>query len=326
MTCMKLTRLVVVVLGILAAPVAAEAQQAAKVARVGVLWPGGAATLAVRMQAFRQGLRDHGFVEGRNVVFELRHADGRTKRLPQLAAELARLDVDVITPFGGQAARAVQQATTKIPIVGAASDFVGEGLVTRLSQPGANITGVSILAPELNAKRLELLKEMLPQVSTVAVLWDPANGESQLRAIKAAARSLAVQLQVLEVRSPDELTIAFRIAKERRAGALNVLASPLLASLQKTIVDLAARNRLPAIYQWSAHARAGGLMSYGSNLLAMWRQVAFLVGRVLKGAKPADLPVEQPSKVELVVNLKTAEALGISIPRSVLLRADKVIE
>ncbi len=170
------------------------------------------------------------------------------------------------------------------------------------------------------------MKELVPDVSRVAVLWDPNTGTSQLTAVEATARSLSVQLQVLEVRSPDDLAIAFRIAKEQRAGALNVLASPLLASLQKTIVDLAARNRLPAIYQWSAHAKAGGLMSYGSNLLALFRQTAFLVGRVLKGAKPADLPVEQPSKVELVVNLKTAEALGISIPQSILLRADKVIE
>ncbi len=248
------------------------------------------------------------------------------ERLPRLAVELVRLDVDVITPLGGQATRAVQHATTKIPIVATADDFLGEGLVTSLSRPGGNTTGVSIFSPELNVKRLELLKELVPKVSRVAVLWDPATGTSQLKVIKTTARSLEVQLQVLEVRSPDDLAIAFRVAKEKRAGALTVLASPLLASLQKTIVDLAARNRLPAVYQWSAHARAGGLISYGSNLLAMFRQLAFLVGRVLKGAKPADLPVEQPRKVELVVNIKTAEALGITIPPSILLRADKVIE
>ncbi len=326
MTCMRLALIALAVLGVLVAPLAAEAQQPGHVARVGVLWPGGEATLAVRMEAFRQGLRDHGFVEGRNVVFELRHADGRTERLPQPAAELVRLDVDVITPLGGQATRAVQQATTEIPIVATADDFLGEGLVTSLARPEGNTTGVSIFSPELNVKRLGLLKELVPKVSRVAVLWDPATGTSQLKAIEAAARSLSVQLQVLEVRSPDDLAIAFRIAKEQRAGALNVLASPLLASMQKTIVDLAARNRLPAIYQWSAHVRAGGLMSYGSNLLAMWRQVAFLVGKVLKGAKPADLQVEHPSKIELVVNVKTAKALGITVPWSILFRADEVIE
>ena len=326
MTCMRLTLIALVALGVLAAPLAAEAQPPGKVARVGVLWPGDAATLAVRMEAFRQGLLDHGFVEGRNVVFVLRQADGRTERLPQLAAELVRLDVDVITPLGGQATRAVQQATTEIPIVATADDFLGEGLVTSLARPEGNTTGVSIFSPELNVKRLELLKELVPEVSRVAIFWDPATGTSQLTVIEAAARSLAVQLQVHEVRSSDDLAIAFRNAKEQRAGALNVLASPLLASLQKTIVDSAANNRLPAIYQWSAHAKTGGLMSYGSNLLALFRQTAFLVGRVLKGAKPADLPVEQPREIELVVNLKTANALGITVPQSILVRADKLIE
>ena len=326
MTRIFLTRYVIIALGFLVAPLAAEAQQAANVARVGVLWPGGAATLAVRMEAFRQGLREHGFVEGKNVVFDLRHADGRTERLPQLAAELVRLDVDVITPLGGQATRAVQQATAKIPIVATADDFLGEGLVTSLSRPNGNTTGVSILSAELNVKRLQILKELVPDVSRWAIIWDPATGTSQLKVIKAAARSLAVKMQVHEVRSRDDLTTAFRIAKEQRAGALNVLASPLLASLQKTIVDLAARNRLPAIYQWSAHAKSGGLISYGSNLLALFRQTAFLVGRVLKGAKPADLPVEQPKYIEMVVNLKTAKALGIKIPPLILMRANHVIE
>jgi putative ABC transport system substrate-binding protein len=282
--------------------------------------------MAVRMKAFRQGLLQHGFVEGRNVRFEFRHADGRLERLPRLAAELIRLDVNVIIVAGGKATRAVQKATKKIPIVATSDDFLGEGLVASLSRPEGNTTGVSILSAELNVKRLALLKEFVPNVSRVAVLWDPATGTSQLKSIKAAARSLAVQLQILEVRGPDDLAIAFRKAKEQRAEALNVLGSPLLASLQKTIVDLAARNRLPAIYQWSAHVRAGGLMSYGSNLLALFRQTGFLVGRVLKGAKPSQLPVEQPRRLELAVNLKTAKTLGITVPDSILSSADVLIE
>jgi ABC-type uncharacterized transport system substrate-binding protein len=326
MTCLKLTRIALTALGILAAPLTAEAQQPANVARVGVLWPGGAATLAVRMEAFRQGLRDHGYVEGRNLAFELRYADGRTERLPKLAAELGSLDLDLITPLGGQATRAIQQATTKIPIVALSDDFVGEKLVASLARPGANITGISILSSELNVKRLELLKEILPQVSAVAVLWDPATGASQLTTIKVAARSLGVRLHIFEVRGPDDLADVFRIAKEKRAEAVNVLASPLLASLQKTIIGLAASNRIPAIYQWSVHAKAGGLLSYGPDLLAMWRQTGVLVGRVLRGANPSNLPVEQPRKIELVVNIKAAEALGIIFPPSILLRADKVVE
>ncbi len=326
MTCMKLTRIALVALGVLAAPLAVEAQQAANVVRVGVLWPGGASPLAIRMEAFRQGLRDQGFVEGRNVEFDLRYADGQSERLPKLAAELVRLDVNVITSYGGLATRRVQQATTKIPNVAISDDLLGEGLVASHARPGGNTTGISIFSPELNVKRLELLREAVPQVSRMAVLWDPATGKSQLTVIDVAARSLALRLQILEVRGPNDLESAFALAKKERADAVNVLASPVLASLQKTIIDLAARGRLPAIYQWSQHAKAGGLMSYGANLLAMFRQHGFQVARVLKGAKVADMPVEQPTKFELVVNLKTAKALGIMIPHSILLRADEVIE
>ncbi len=326
MTCMKLTRIALVALGVLAAPLAVEAQQAANVVRVGVLWPGGASTLAIRMEAFRQGLRDQGFVEGRNVEFDLRYADGQSERLPKLAAELVRLDVNVITSYGGLATRLVQQATTKIPNVAISDDLLGEGLVASHARPGGNTTGISIFSPELNVKRLELLREAVPQVSRMAVLWDPATGRSQLTVIHVAARSLALRLQILEVRGPNDLETAFGLAKKERADAVNVLASPVLASLQKTIIDLAARGRLPAIYQWSQHAKAGGLMSYGANLLAMFRQHGFQVARVLKGAKVADLPVEQPTKFELVVNLKTARVLGITFPPSILLRATEVIE
>ncbi len=327
MRCMRLTRIALVALGVLVATLTADAQQMGKVARVGVLWVGGAAQLKVRMVPFRQGLKDQGFVEELHFTFELRRANGRLERLPRLAAELVQLDVDVIMPGGSQAIRAVQQATTKIPIVGITGDFVAEGLVTNLARPEGNTTGVSIFSPELNAKRLGLLKELVPKVSRVAVLWDPAAvSASQLKAIEAAARSLAVQLQVLEVRGPDDLVRVFRLANEERAGALMLLASPLLASLQTTIVDLAAKSRLPAIYHLSGHARAGWLISYGPSLLEMLRQAGILVGHVLKGIKPADLPIRQPTRLQLGVNLKTAKALGITVPRSILLRADEVIE
>ncbi len=311
---------------LLAAPRAAEAQSAGKLPRIGVLYPGGATPLAPRIEAFRQGLRDHGYVEGTNIAIDIRYADGRTERLPQLAAELVQRNADVITTSGDQATRVVQKATTTVPIVALTDDLVGAGLVASYARPGGNTTGVSILSPELNLKRLELLKEVAPKVSRVAVLWDPATGASQLKAMEVAGRSLAVQVQVLEVRGLEDLEGAFRAARKERAGALNVLASPLLASYSKIIIDLAARSQLPAMYQWREHAEAGGLMSYGPSLLETWRQTGLLVGKVLKGAKPADLPVEQPMRFELVVNLKTAKALGLKIPPSIMLRADRVIE
>jgi len=312
--------------GLLTAPLSAEAQQAGKLARIGVLYPGGAAPLAPRMEAFRQGLRDHGYVEGTTIAIDVRYADGRTERLPQLAAELVQRNASVIATSGDRATRVVQEATTTIPIVAFTDDLVGAGLVASHAHPAGNTTGISILSTQLNLKRLELLKEIAPKVSRVAALWDPATGASQLKAMEVAGRSLAVQVQVLEVRSSEDFEGAFRAAKKERAGALNVLASPLLASYSTTIIDLAARSRLPAIYQWREHAEAGGLISYGPNLLETWRQTGLLVGKVLKGAKPADLPVEQPTKFELVVNLKTAKALGLTIPQSVLARADEIIQ
>jgi putative ABC transport system substrate-binding protein len=310
---------------LLAAPLAADAQQAGTVARIGVLYPGGPAPLAPRMKAFRQGLRDHGYVEGPTIAIDVRYADGRTERLPQLAAELVLRNASVIATSGDRATRVVQEATTTIPIVAFTDDLVGAGLVASHARPAGNTTGISILSTQLNLKRLELLKEIAPKVSRVAALWDPTTGASQLKAMEVAARSLTVQVQVLEVRSSGDFEGAFRAAKKERAGALNVLASPLLASYSTTIIDLAARNRLPAIYQWREHAEAGGLMSYGPNLLETWRQTGLLVGKVLKGAKPADLPVEQPTKFELVINLKTAKALGLTIPPSLLGRAHEVI-
>jgi putative tryptophan/tyrosine transport system substrate-binding protein len=312
--------------GALAAPLFAGAQQATKVPRVGVLYPGGSVPLSLRMEAFRQGLRESGYVEGTSVAIESRYADGRGDRLAKLAADLIQREVKVITTSGDLATRVVQQATTIIPIVAFTDDLVGAGLVASHARPGGNTTGISILSPELNVKRLEVLKEVSPGILRVAVLWDPTTGTAQLKAMEAAARSLGVQLRVLEVRSPDALDALFQGTNKERTEALNVLASPLLAAYSQRIVDLAAKSRLPAIYQWREHVEAGGLMSYGPVLLETWRQTGLIVGKVLRGAKPADLPIEQPTKFELVINLKTAKALGLTIPPSLLARADQVIE
>ena len=311
---------------LLAAPLAAGAQPTGKVYRVGVLWPGASPPGPPRMEWFRQGLRESGYVEGQNLAIELRYAKDGAKRLPQLAAELIQLNVNVIATFGQAATRAVQQATTTVPIVTLSDDLLEARLVASLARPGGNTTGVTIIAPELSAKRLELLKQILPKVSRVAALWDPATGPSQVRAIEAVARSLAVQLQVLEVRGRADLDSALQAAKKGRAEALNVLASPILQSHSKTIIDLAAKHRLPAMYQWRESVEAGGLISYGPILREIWQRTALVVGKILNGAKPADLPVEQPTKFELIINMKTAQALGLTIPPSVLVRADQLIE
>jgi putative ABC transport system substrate-binding protein len=310
--------------GLLAAPLAAEAQQAGKVYRIGVLWAGISPPPPPRLDWFRQGLREAGYVDGQNIVIDVRYAEG-AGRLRELAAELAKLNVSVIAAFGDLAPRMAQQATAVTPIVALTDDFVGAGLSSSLARPGTNITGVTIFSPELSAKRLELLKQMLPKVSRIAALWDPAT-PSQLRAVEDAARSLGLKIQVLEVRGRNDVIGAFQAAKKERAEALNVLASPLLSSLQQAIMDLAATHRLPAIYQWKEHAAAGGLVSYGPSLAAMWQQTAQVVAKILRGSKPSDLPVEQPTKFELVINLKTAKALGLTIPPSLLARADEVIQ
>ena len=324
---MKLTpcAVPVLVLALLAASLAVKVESAGKVPRIGVLYPGGSVPLSPRMEAFRQGLQGYGYVEGTNIAIEIRYADGRTDRLPKLAADLVQRDVRVIATSGDLATRVVQQATTTIPIVAFTDDLVGAGLVASLARPGGNTTGISILSPKLNVKRLEFLKEVAPTISRVAVLWDPATGAAQLKEMEVGARSLAIQLRILEVRGLDDLESAFQIANKERAEALNVMASPLLASLNQKIIDLAAKSRLPAIYQWGEHAEAGGLMSYGPILLETWRQTGLLVGRVLKGAKPADLPVEQPMRFELVINLKTAQTMDLTIPPTLLFQADKVI-
>jgi len=322
---------VLALLALGAAPLAAEAQQAAKIARIGYLATNPATSPHPR-EAFLQGLRDLGYVEGRNLVIEYRHAEGKVEQLPALAAELVALKVDVIVASGTLAALAAKQATSTLPIVfNPAGDPVGSGLVTSLARPGGNVTGLSAFAPELIGKRLELLKQAVPGVSRVAVLWQPgAFGEraemDTLKRAEVAARDLGVPLQFVEARGPADFDRAFSDMTRARAGALTVLASNMFNSERRRLVDLAAKNRLPALYSARELVDAGGLMSYGANLADLNRRAATYVDRILKGTKPADLPVEQPTKFELIINLKTAKALGLTIPQSVLGRADEVIQ
>jgi ABC-type uncharacterized transport system substrate-binding protein len=318
----------IMVLGAAAAwPVAALAQQAGSLLRIGLLWPGASAPAPPRMDAFRQGLRESGLVEGRDVVIELRYAQDGLQQLPELASELVRLKVDVFQASGDLAPRVAQQATATVPIVAFSDDILGAGLIASLSRPGGNTTGLTILSPELSAKRLEVLRELFPgRISRVAALWDPTTGTSQVTLTESAAQSLDIKLQILEVRRGDDLAGVFETARTEQADALNVFSSPFLASLYQEIIDLAAKHRLPAIYQWKEHAEAGGLVSYGPSLVGLWRQTATIVAKVLRGAKPADLPVEQPTKFELIINLKTAKALGLEVPLHLQQRADEVIE
>jgi putative ABC transport system substrate-binding protein len=316
---------------LLAAPLAPEAQQAAKVARIGFL----ATNLAANSHlpdAFRQGLRDLGYVEGRNVLIEYRDAEGKLDRLPALAAELVALKVDVIVAPNTPAALAAQQATRTLPIV-----FIGvgepvrSGLVTTLARPGGNVTGLSVISPELVGKWLELLKQAVPGVSRVAALRQPGamddrTEKDMLEGADVAARKLGVRLQFVEARGPADFQRAFSDMARARAGALTVRPAPMFMSERRRLVDLAAENRLPTVYPWRDFVDAGGLMAYGPNLADLYRRAATYVDKILKGAKPADLPIEQPSKFELVINLKTAKALGLTIPQSLLLRADEVIQ
>ncbi len=307
-------------------PLSARAQQTANIPKIGVLWPGAAPPSSPRMESFRVALRQFGYIDGQTVAIELLYAEKGVRQLSELAAELVRQKVNVITAFGDLAPKVAQQATGTIPIVAICDDIVGAGLVVSLARPGANITGFTILAPELSAKRLELLKEFVPGVSRVAALWDPTTGKAQVAESEKAAKSLNLNLQVLEVRNRDAISDALAAARDARAEAINVFASPILASLNREIITLAAEYRLPAIYQWREAVEAGGLLSYGADLASMWRQSAVIVGRVLKGERPADLPIEQPAKLELAVNAKTASALKLPIPSNILVRADAVID
>ena len=317
--------------GVILAPLAAEAQQAAKIARIGYLSLNRGAAPHLR-EAFLHGLRDLGYVEGRNVVIEYRDAEGKLERLPALAAELVALKVDGILASGTLQALAALQATKTIPIVfAAAGDPVADGLVTSLARPGGNVTGSANLQLELVGKCLEQLKQAVPGVSRVAVLWQPgAMGErtakDMLKSADVAARALGVRLQFVEARVPADFDRVLSDMTRARADALTVLPSAMFINERRSLVDLAAKNRLPAVYSVREYVDAGGLMSYGSNLADVFRLAATYVDKILKGAKPADLPVEQPTKFELVINAKTAKALGITIPQTVLLRADEVIE
>ena len=317
--------------GLLAAPLAVEAQPAGKVPRIGFLVASSASDSAYArlIEAFRQGLRDLGYVEGRNIVIEYRYADEKYERLPTLAAELVRLKVDVIVSHGTPGPLAAKQATSTIPIVmTSAGNPVGSGLVSSLARPGGNITGLSLMVPELGGKRLQLLKEILPGLSRVAVLWNAANPYASLvaREMEATAKTLGVQLQSLVVRGSDDFEGALAAATTGRAGALTAVEDPLTITKRKQIVDFAAKSRLPAIYGVKEFVDAGGLMSYGVHLADLYRRAAAYVDKILKGAKPADLPVQQPTKFEFVINLKTARALGLEIPPGLLAIADEVIE
>jgi putative ABC transport system substrate-binding protein len=281
------------------------------------------------LEAFRQGLRELGYVEGQNIAIESRWTEGKDDRLPALAADLVRSKVDVIVAETGAATRAAQQATRTIPIVmSLVNDPVGSGLVASLARPGGNVTGLTIMSPDLVGKQLELLKEVVPKVSRVALLRHPDNPASaaQLREAEAAAQALGVRLQTLEARSPQEIDGAFAAMTRERAGALLVIPDTLFWSQRRQIVDLAVKRRLPSIRIGEAYAEAGGLMSYGPSYRDLERRAASYVDKILKGANPADLPVAQPTKFELVINLKTAKAIGLTIPQPLLQRADQIID
>ena len=327
--------IVTLALGLLVPPCTAEAQQALRVYRIGWLSAGPPPPEpTLGMQAFQQGLRDLGYVEGHNLVMEYRYGERKAERLREVAAELVRLPVDVLVVGGTAAIRAAQHATRTIPIVMSGSyDPVQEGFVASLARPEGNITGLSFLQAELPGKRLELLKEAVPQSTRIAVLWNPvgpgyASRQSLLQNLTAAARALGLQLHVVEVRHADELETTFAALPQARADVLLVMEDALVFStrLGRRLTDLAATGRLPAMYSWREHVDAGGLMAYGPSLQETYRRAATYVDKILKGAKPADLPVEQPTKFELIINLKTAKALGITIPPPLLLLADEVIQ
>ena len=321
--------LILLTVVLLAVSVIAEAQQPKKVPRIGFLGASSASVLAARIEAFRQGLCDLGYVEGKNIVIEWRSAEGKLDRLPALAAELVRLKVDVIVTTGPAPTRPAKEATSTIPIVMAFdNDPVGNGFVASLARPGGNITGLSTLAPEISGKQLEVLKEIVPRLSRVAVLGSsttPGNAQS-LKETELAAGAFGVKVQYLDVRDPKDIDTAFRATGKGRADAILVLTSPVFNPYRTEIADLAVKNRLPAIYSTPEFVEDGGLMTYGVSLTDLYRRAATYVDKILKGAKPVDLPVEQPTKFEFIINLKAAKQIGLTIPPNVLVRADKVIK
>jgi putative ABC transport system substrate-binding protein len=318
----------------------AKAQQPTKIARIGYLSSGDAVSRGYRIEAFRQGLKELGYIEGKNIIIEYRFAEARADRLPELARNLVRLKVDIIFAQGGPATEAAKSATQMIPIVTSSQDPVSIGFVAGLPRPGGNITGLANLTSELVGKRLELLKEAIPHLSRVAVLWTPSYpGSTTWRRTEVAAQLLGVQIQAVELRDRDDwveiqigkavfkdLEPAFAAIKGERAEALFMIRSPIVNGLTKRIANLAVESRLPAIYDDKRFPQLGGLMSYGTDLAEVDRRAAIYIDKILKGAKPADLPIERPTKFELVINLKTAKALGLKIPAHLLMEAATVIE
>ena len=308
----------------------AEAQQSKKFPRIGLLTTGFPASIAHLLEGFKRGLRELGYEEGQNVLLELRYGEARAEQLSVLAADLVRLKVDVIVAIPNPAIEAVRQATQTIPIVmPIGSDPVGVGFVASLARPGGNITGLSAYSPELNGKRLELLKETVPKLSRVALLMSPnvPGNPIDLKETDLAARSLRLRAQLFEVRGSSDLDNVFKaMAKERVEAFIVFPGQPTMFANREQVVELATKNRLPAMYPLADYVNTGGLISYGVNNLDLFRRAAIYVDKILKGAKPADLPVEQPTKFELVINLKTAKQIGLTIPPNVLVRADKVIK
>jgi putative ABC transport system substrate-binding protein len=321
--------IVALILSLLVAPLAAQPRE--KMPRIGYLNPGAASDplRQRRLEAFRHGLRALGYVEGQTIALEPRWAEGQYERYPALAADLVRVPVDVIVTNGGAATKAAQHATRTIPIVmSVVIDPLGSGLIPSLAHPGGNVAGHSLMASDVVGKQLELLKEVVPTVARVALLWNPANpGHApQLREVEAAARLLGVQLHTLEARNPQEIERAFAAMTRERADALLMLAEGVFTNQLRQIAELATQRRLPSIYGVTEYAEAGGLMVYTANFLDLERRAAIYVHKILRGAKPGDLPVEQPTTFELVINLKTAQALGLTIPPRLLFQADKVIQ
>jgi putative ABC transport system substrate-binding protein len=324
-----LTRLISAVLLLVAVPVAVKAQEPPRVWRIGFLGSGSSSSGDPRVEALRRGFRELGYAEGQNLAFEFRWADENANRLPQLAAELAKLKVDTIVTQGTQATDAARRAVTTVPIVFAvAGDPVGTGLVTSLARPGGNVTGLTDIAPEIVGKRLELLREVVPGITRIAVLWNPANSTAapQVKDTDTAARSVGIAVQSLELPDVSQLDRAFTAAVQGHAQALLVLSDGALYGRRVQIAQLAAKHRLPCVAWTPEFATSGCLMAYGANVVEMHRRAAVFVDKILRGASPGGLPVEQPSTFELVLNLKTAKDLGLRIPSTLLVRADRVIE
>ena len=314
---------------LLALCASAQAQQTTKIPRIGYLGAASASANVARVQAFRQGLREAGYIEGKNIVIEYRFAEEKFDRLPALAADLVGLKVDVIVSGGSAVTAPAKEATTTIPIVMTGDDDpVGNGFIASLARPGGNITGLSTLTGELSGKRLEILKETVPRLARVAVLGSSTGQTSaqSLRETELAAGAFGVKLQYLDVRGPKDIETSFRAASKGRADAVLLLASAILVARRTQVADLAVKGRLPTIYYRSEYVEDGGLMSYATSLTDLSRRAATYVDKILKGAKPADLPVEQPIKFEFIINLKAAKQIGLTIPPNVLVRADKVIK